>query len=146
MAAGLTLKADNLDALRARLNLLARQALKFTDLQPLLRLDAEVSLEEMTLECLATLGRLGPNGQGNPPVQFSTRQLTHQRPLQRLGSEKQHVKMWVTDGRATLEALWWRGGNQSLPVGQFDLAFVPQINEYNGRRMVQLKVLDWKPA
>jgi hypothetical protein len=28
----------------------------------------------------------------------------------------------------------------------FDLAFTPQINEFNGRRMIQLKVLDWKTA
>ena len=33
---------------------------------------------------------------------------------------------------------------QSLPVGQFDLAFAPQVNHYNGKRTVQLKVLDWR--
>ena len=47
--------------------------------------------------------------------------------------------MWVTDGAATLEAVWWNGGEASLPVGKFDLAFAPQINEFNGRRTVQLK-------
>jgi len=31
-------------------------------------------------------------------------------------------------------------------VGQFDLAFAPSINEFNGRTTVQLKVLDWRPA
>jgi len=30
--------------------------------------------------------------------------------------------------------------------GQFDLAFAPQVNEFNGRRPVQLKVLDWRPV
>jgi hypothetical protein len=54
--------------------------------------------------------------------------------------------MWVTDGVVTLEAVWWNGGDQSLPVGRFDLAFAPQINEFNGRRTVQLKVLDWRAA
>jgi hypothetical protein len=33
-----------------------------------------------------------------------------------------------------------------LPVGRFDLAFAPQTNEFNGRRVVQLKVLDWRPT
>jgi single-stranded-DNA-specific exonuclease len=144
MAAGLSLHPDKMDALRQRLNELARRALKPEDLQPPLRLDAEVGLDEMTLESLGALAGLKPTGQGNPPVQFCARQLTHQRPLQRIGAEKQHVKMWVTDGVATLEALWWNGGDKSLPVGKFDLAFVPQINEYNGRRTVQLKVLDWR--
>ena len=146
LAAGLTVKADRVDALRQRLNELARRVLKPADLQPLLRLDAEVGLEEMTLELLDRLAALNPLGQGNPPVQFCARRLTHQRPLQRLGAEKQHVKMWVTDGAATLEAVWWNAGAGSLPVGTFDLAFAPQINEFNGRRSVQLKVLDWQPV
>ena len=146
MAAGLTLKPDQLDALRQRLNGLARRTLKPQDLQPLLRLDAEAGLDEMSLEMIEELASLKPTGQGNPQVQFYARNLAHQRPLQRIGTEKQHVKMWVTDGAATLEALWWNGGMASLPVGKFDLAFAPQINEFNGRRTVQLKVLDWRPA
>jgi len=146
MAAGLSIRPDKLDALRQRLNELARRALKPEDLQPPLRLDAEVGLDEMTLPSLQELSRLKPTGQGNPSVQFRARQLTHARTLQRLGADKQHVKMWVTDGLVTLEALWWNGGAESLPVGKFDLAFAPQINQFNGKHSVQLKVLDWQPA
>ena len=144
MAAGLSLPPQNLDAFRTRLNELARRALKPEDLQPPLRLDAEVTLNELNLGSLNEFERLRPNGQGNPPVQLSTRSLTHQRPLQRIGAEKQHVKMWVTDGTATHEALWWGAGNGTLPVGRFDLAFAPQINRYEGQSRVQLKVLDWR--
>ncbi len=146
MAAGLSIQPDKIDALRKRLNELARRALKPEDLQPPLRLDAEVGLDEMTLEMLGKLSCLKPTGQGNPGLQFCARNLTHARPLQRLGADKQHVKMWMTDGAATLEALWWNGGTASLPVGKFDLAFVPQVNQFNGNRSVQLKVLDWQPA
>ena len=146
MAAGLTIEAKNLDAFRARINELARRALKPEDLQPSLRLDAEVALEELTVAALEELVRLKPMGQGNPPVQMSARGLTHQRPLQRIGADRQHVKLWITDGTATHEAVWWNAGDESLPVGKFDLAFAPQINEFNGRRAVQLKVLDWRPA
>ena len=146
MAAGLTLHPDNLDAFRARLNDLARRVLKPEDLQPPLRLDAEAGLDEITPQQLSELDRLKPTGQGNPPVQFFARNLRHQRPLQRMGAEKQHVKMWVTDGNTTHEVVWWNGGNESLPVGTFDLAFAPQINDYNGRRTIQLKLQDWRPA
>jgi single-stranded-DNA-specific exonuclease len=146
MAAGLSLKPGKLEALRQRLNELARRALRPEDLQAALRLDAEVGLDEMNLEMLGELAALKPMGQGNPPVQFCARRLAHQRPLQRIGAEKQHVKMWVTDESSTLEAVWWNGGAASLPVGRFDLAFTPQINEFNGRRSVQLKVLDWQPG
>jgi single-stranded-DNA-specific exonuclease len=144
MAAGLSIALEKMDALRERLNELARIKLKPEDLQPPLRLDAEVGLGEMNFAVLGELKKLKPNGQGNPVVQFYARHLTHARPLQRIGAKKQHVKLWVTDGVVTHEAVWWNGGEKLLPVGKFDLAFVPQINEFNGRRTVQLKVLDWR--
>jgi len=156
MAAGLSIAASNLDAFRQRLNEHARRTLKPEDLEAPLRLDAEVGLDEITLEQLSELNRLRPTGQGNPAVQFCSRNLSHQRPLQRIGADKQHVKMWVTDtplpqsgygaagGATILEAVWWNGGAESLPVGKFDLAFAPQVNQFNGNRSVQLKVLDWK--
>jgi single-stranded-DNA-specific exonuclease len=146
MAAGLSIAPDKIDSLRQRLNELARRALKPEDLQPPLRLDAEVGLDEMNFDSLGEFGKLKPTGQGNPAVQFCARNLTHQRPLQRIGAEKRHVKMWVTDGMTTHEAIWWNGGEKSLPVGRFDLAFAPQFNEFNGSRTMQLKVLDWHPA
>ena len=146
MAAGLSIAADNLDAFRVRLNDHARRTLKPDDLQAPLRLDGEVGLDEMTLDRLAELDRLRPTGQGNPSVQFFARNLSHQRPLQRMGADKKHVKMWITDGMTTHEAVWWGAGNGSLPVGKFDLAFAPQINLYNGKPAIQLKVLDWRTS
>ena len=157
MAAGLSLAPDKVDLLRARLNELVKRALKPEDLQPPLRLDAEVRLGEITLDSLAELEKLKPLGQGNPAVQFCARNLTHARPLQRMGAKKQHVKMWVQQlpadqsaignrQSAIFEAVWWNAGEGSLPVGQFDLAFAPAVNEFNGRTTVQLKVLDWRAA
>ena len=146
MAAGLSIAAANLDAFRERLNEHARRTLKPENLQAPLRLDAEVGLDEISLERLTEFDRLRPTGQGNPAVQFCARKLSHQRPLQRIGSDKQHVKMWVTDGAGAHEAVWWGAGKGSLPVGTFDLAFAPQVNQYNGKRAVQLKVLDWQHA
>ncbi len=145
-AAGLSIQPDNLDALRQRLNELARRMLRPEDLQAPLRLDAEVGLNEMTLERLGELERLRPCGQHNPSVQLFARNLSHQRPLQRIGSDKQHVKMWVTGGTGSFEAIWWGAGKGSLPVGRFDLAFTPQVNHFNDQYRVQLKVLDWRPA
>ncbi len=146
MAAGLTIHPDKFDLFRARLNDLARRTLKPEQLQPTLRLDAEVKMGELTVERLAELGKLQQTGMGNPAVQFFARNVTHQRPLQRIGAEKKHVKLWVTDGTTTREGVWWNAGDLSLPVGRFDLAFAPQINEFNGSTAVQLKVLDWRPV
>ncbi|HTL74306.1 MAG TPA: DHHA1 domain-containing protein, partial [bacterium] len=146
MAAGLTIAPDKMDLLRTRLNELAKRALRPEDLQPPLRLDAEIALAGLNLNSLAELEKLKPTGQGNPTLQFCARNLTHARPLQRMGAKKQHLKLWVTDGKVTHEAVWWNAGEGSLPVGRFDLAFAPAVNEFNGRTTVQLKVLDWRTA
>ena len=146
MAAGLSVAPEQIDRLRERLNAIARRQLRPEDLQPPLRLDAEIGLAELDWEAMAELEKLKPTGMGNPALQFCARNLTHKKPLQRIGASKQHVKMWVTDGAVTHEAVWWNAGAGSLPVGQFDLAFAPSLNAYNGRTTVQLKVLDWRMA
>ena len=144
MAAGLSIAPDKVDLLREHLNVIARRSLRPEDLQPPLRLDAEVRLADLTLASLAELERMKPMGQGNPSFQFCVRNLSHKKPLQRIGANKQHIKMWVTDGTTTHEAVWWNTGANALPDGNFELAFAPAINEFNGRTTVQLKVLDWR--
>jgi single-stranded-DNA-specific exonuclease len=146
MAAGLSVLPGKIDQLRERLNTIARRHLRAEDLQPPLRLDAEIGLSAMDLDSLTELEKLKPTGMGNPALQFCARNLAHKKPLQRIGASKQHVKMWVTDGKVIHEAVWWNAGGGSLPVGRFDLAFAPSINQFNGRTTVQLKVLDWRAA
>ncbi len=145
MAAGLSIAPANLDALRRRLNEIARSALTPEQLQPPLRLDATVALSELTEEQVLELDRLRPNGQGNPPVQLLVTGLAHDRPPMRVGKERQHAKFWVTDGRVMREAIWYAAGDRPVPSGAFELAAVPQVHDFNGRRSVQLKVLDWRP-
>ena len=128
MAAGLTMAPDKIDLFRQRMNDLARRSLQPEDFQPPLRLDAEVALAEISLDSLAELDHLKPTGQGNPAVQFCARNLSHKKPLLRMGAKKKHVKLWVTDGTVTHEAVWWNAGEGSLPVGKFDLAFAPSLN------------------
>lgn len=146
MAAGVTIHPDKLDAFRERLNAIARRTLRPDQLQPSLRLDAELTCAELTVQRMEELARLEQTGMGNPRVQFCVRNVGHERALQRMGKEKQHAKMWITDGTRTCEAVLWNAREGSLPVGKFDLAFVPELNSYNGNTRVQLKVLDWREA
>ena len=146
MAAGVTLLPDNLGLLRQRLNELARRLLTPEQLQPSLRLDAEVLLSELTLERVRELALLQQTGIGNPPIQLFTRRVTHARPLQRMGLEGKHARLWIAQGRVVIPAVLWSPGERPLPTGSFDVAFVPQINEFNGNTSVQLRVLDWRPA
>ncbi len=146
MAAGVTIHPDQVNAFRLRINELAKQRLTREQLLPVLKLDAETTLSDLTMDRMAELDRLKPTGQGNVPIQLMTRKVRQSRPAKRMGKEQQHVKLWLTDGRATLETVWWNAGKAELPPGSFDIAFAPQINEFNGKQTVQLKLLDWRPA
>jgi single-stranded-DNA-specific exonuclease len=146
MAAGVSVKPENVDALRTRLNAIARRTLTPEQLQRPVRIDAEIRLEELTLESMDDLARLEPVGQGNPPAQFVVRNVSLPGRVQQIGKDGQHAKFRIQDGAATAEVIWWGGGDAALPTGRIDLAFAPQLNEYNDRRTVQLKLLDWRPA
>jgi single-stranded-DNA-specific exonuclease len=146
MAAGVTAQPAQVDLFRARLNELARLSLKPEQLEPSLKLDAEVAGSDLTLDLVEQLAALAPAGPGNPPVQWIIRGLTHRQLPQRMGRENQHVKLRLTGGQSALEAVWWNAGESPMPGDRFDLAFTPTLNEYQGRRSVQLRVLDWRPC
>lgn len=146
MAAGLTVRPENVPALRQRLNHIAHQILAPDRLVPPLRLDAVVPLRDLTLELVHELRQLEPSGHSNPPVQIALPGLTLRRPPQRIGREQQHLKFQVTDGHTTCDAVWWGAADKPWPEGAFDLAGVPQVNTYADRTSLQLKVLDWRPA
>ena len=111
---------------------------------PRCRVDARVQPKELDEAAVAALQALAPFGMGNPVVQLGFRGLVHARPPQRL--KDQHWKLWVTDGGRAVETVWWGAGSRPLPEGSFDLAAVPEIGEYGGRRFVQLRLVDWRPA
>jgi single-stranded-DNA-specific exonuclease len=146
MAAGVTAHPRQIEALRRKLNSLAQATLHPAQLEPALKLDGEVTGAALTLPGVEALSALAPTGQENPPVQWLLRGLKLARPERRMGSEQQHAKLFVTDGAAEFEAVWWNCGETPPPGLAFDLAFTPSINEYRGSRTVQLRLLDWRPA
>lgn len=146
MAAGLSIAPENLPAFQERINAFAKQNLTQECLTPVVNLDAVVDLGSMRLEQMEELMKLTPFGAGNVPLQFAVKDVVLQSLPHRMGKDGQHAKFWVTDGEVSNEVLWWNCGKQELPVGHFDLAFAPQINDYNGRRSIQLKLLHWRPA
>jgi single-stranded-DNA-specific exonuclease len=144
MAAGMSARPAQLPFLRERLNAHARATLHPDQLRPTLKLDLEASLSDLTVEQVQELARLNPTGQGNPIARLVLRGLSHRYPPQRMGRENQHVKLRVTDGRHTLEAVWWNCGRAELPNDRFDIACCPELNCFNGTLSVQLKLLDWQ--
>jgi len=146
MAAGVSLQPEHLEAFRVRLNELAAEQLSGKELIPTLRLDANVPLSELTFAAVQSLDQLQPTGQGNHSVQFAVPQLELDAPVRRMGKEQQHAKLSVTDGNASAEAVCWNTTEKDLPEGRFDLAVEPSINTWRGKRSLQLKILDWRPA
>jgi single-stranded-DNA-specific exonuclease len=142
MAAGLSIAPEKVNPFRERLNAIARRTLRPEQLQPVLKLDAEIALRELTVERLEELGRLAPTGMGNPALQFCASGLRLHRPPLRMGKEQQHLKLHVTDGNDVREAVWWNVPKNFTPPVSFALAFTAEVNEFRGSRTVQLKVAD----
>ena len=146
MAAGVSVKPGQLDAFRERINEIAKKTISSEMFQAPLKLDAETNLSEMTLVRLKEMQQIEPTGQGNPEIQLLIPKLTMSGSINRMGKEKQHVKFWVNDERDSCEVIAWNLKPEDEPKGVFDLAVVPQVNNFNGHLSVQLKLIDWRPT
>ena len=146
MAAGVSVKPGKLDAFRERINEIAKKSIRPEMFQAPLKLDAETNLSEMTLVRIKEMQQIEPTGQGNPEIQLLIPNLTMSSPVYRMGKEKQHVKFWANDERESCEVIAWNLKPQDEPKGKFDLAVAPQVNNFNGRLSVQLKLIDWRPT
>jgi single-stranded-DNA-specific exonuclease len=146
MAAGLSLRPENVEPLRSRLRALAQRWLQPEQLTPILRLDGELPLHLVNFELLEELARLEPTGQGNPAPCFLFRRVRLTRPARRMGREGRHVRFEVGQGDRAVGVVWWGADGAALPQGAIDLVARPQWNEFNGERSVELRLLDWRPS
>ncbi len=145
-AAGFTVENRHLDALRACLLRQAEEKLATADLRPLLRADMEIPLRSLTPELLSHLRYLEPTGYGNPGPVFVTRgvKVRHARTV---GSEGRHLKLKLTDGQVTFDAIAFRQGHWFGQLPDFlDVLYVFEANEWNGRVSLQLNIRDLRPA
>jgi single-stranded-DNA-specific exonuclease len=145
-AAGLTIKTENIDEFADRFNQYACEHLSDEDLIPRLKLDLEVQSSFLTLQTIEELQQLEPFGEDNSPPRLALCNLRLQKPPTIIGKEKNHLKLFVTDGEQTLEAVGWGLADHFIALKnkniRLDLAFEPEINEWNNSRRVQLKISD----
>jgi len=145
-AAGFSVRNENLEALKERLKSLAMEQLRGRDLRQTLTADTEVPLSELKPELLKHLEYLQPTGYGNPEAVFVSRdvRVTNSRTV---GAESKHLKLMVTDGRLTFDAIGFRLGHlqPDLPL-RVDVLYTFESNEFNGRTSLQLNLKDVKPA
>lgn len=146
-AAGFTAETGNVAELAERLQGLAEAQLGGQDLRPAVRVDADdVPFSALTGELARDLRQFEPCGYGNPAPVLASRgaKVVNQRAL---GQDGQHLKLTLAQGRVTFDAIAfnqaaWR---DSLPA-HLDVAYVLEINEWNGERRLQLNVRDLQPA
>jgi len=144
-AAGFRVPHQNLKALEDRLRIMAVERIRDEDLRPVLRADAEASLLDMTWELLEALAALEPCGRGNEPPVFVSRGV-QVREGRAVGRDGDHLKLTLSDGRGTWDGIAFRQGAWAAhlpPV--IDIAYHLELNEWRGRRRLQLNVQDLRP-
>jgi single-stranded-DNA-specific exonuclease len=148
MAAGFTIANAHLPELESRLQLIAARDLPDDLLTPRLYYDAELPLSSLNVELVEQLAALEPYGHGNPEPVWVTRGLKVVDAFV-MGKERQHLKLRLFDGRSTIDALWWRNAEQAAAFSncpRVDLAYTVGLNDYMGRRRVQLIVKELVPS
>lgn len=144
MAAGFTVRNENLPALEERLREIAARQLSPTELAPTLAVDAEVALSEMNWALQKSLEQLAPFGYGNrEPIFVSRNVLVREARL--VGTE--HLKLLLSDGQVVWDAIAFRQGSWlgSLPQ-RIDVAYQLDARTWNGETRLQLNVKDLKPT
>jgi single-stranded-DNA-specific exonuclease len=145
-AAGFTVRNELLPILIDRMRNLAEEQLDELDLRPKIFAETEIPLSELKPDLLKYLNWLQPTGMGNPAPIFmsSGLKVTRQKAI---GSDGSHLKLSVTDGTITYDAIAFRQGYWIAHLPQrVDLMFTFELNEFNGQVSLQLNVKDIRPS
>ncbi len=140
MAAGLSLDAAILPRFAAAFEAHAQASLSADALVPELRHDGLQLLDELDLESVRHLESLAPFGMGNAEPQMVVEGLRAMR-VQTVG--ERHLRFTACQGGFSLPAIAFGMVDRRAEFdGEVDLLVTPQINRYNGRETVQLRVRD----
>ena len=145
-AAGFTVETERLPALLDMLQGIAhRELYELGELRPTVTIDAETALENVDWALLEQFERLEPTGQGNRQPRMLSRR-ARVRDTRKVGGDA-HLKLVldsgpespVLDAIAFSQADWY----DRLPEGAYiDAIYELQSNEWQGRRQLQLNVVD----
>ena len=104
--------------------------------------DAEVRLAEVDERLAGELAGLGPFGQENPSPMLVTRN-SRVTAVRRVG-DGSHLKLTIEDDRSTSRtAIGFGLGDRPIEVGaRVDLAFLPTVSTWQGRRSAELELAD----
>lgn len=145
-AAGLSLPIDNIPIFRAALSKVIDAIRDTSTIREGLVVDAELPLDQVTLDLAKEIERLAPFGEGNPQVTLATRGVTieHERTFGRKGEHRQVI---VADESGRTQTMtWWRGAEADLPAGRFDVAYAIKSTDYRGEQALSIEWIDFQIA
>lgn len=146
LAAGVTLPTQNISAFRARVNEFYRSKNLFNQQEKLLPVeDTTARLSQVNEEFIRQLESLEPFGNGNPePILRSGRLLVLN--TRRMGADAQHVKLELRELDTNDQGMQFLAFNAPThffvePGQVVEVWFQPLINEWQGRRSVEGRIL-----
>ncbi len=146
-AAGLTMEASRIAALRKAVNDHADKVLGPDDLRPRIRIDSGVGFRGLNGSLASHLAALAPFGAGNPrPVFHATRVEIVDGPRR---VKDRHLTLAVRQEGRTFRAIAWRSAEREPLFTEhrtaLDMVFGLEQNHYNGETFFELSILDARP-
>ena len=112
---------------------------------PVIKVDAEVSLVDVTLNAVRLMDRMGPFGAGNPRPVLAAKSLKVVGTPRRIGRQGEHLAFTVTEAGRACRAVAWRHGPLAETVGRAGacgLAFTARVSDFGNKHEVELHVKD----
>ena len=143
MAAGLAFSEEkaSFEQVKSALCKTVKEMSQGKDLKPFINIDLLLEPDDVTVDLVEQISQLEPFGQSNPSPIFALKNLKIKE-KRLMGDNKNHLRLKCIGGSSELTCIRWKDGDISLVQGDpLDIAFHPQINEFNGNTSVQL-ILD----
>lgn len=147
MAAGLSLREENIPAFREAFAAYAGSHLSEEDYEPKVSVEFEVMPEDLTLDFVEELSLLEPYGMGNPKPYLGCRNVRG-REAAAIGREHTHLRFKLGTEENPVTGLWWNHAELAPAINReaLDIVYAPAINEWNGSRSLQCMVESLSPA
>ncbi len=151
MACGFSIDGeDNLKLFLDKLEKIAKEKIDSTILTPKIKIEAELKAKDINLKTVAEIDKLRPFGQNNLQPKFVSYNFTIG-DIMTMGVNNQHIKIRLTlnddSGSNTVRGIAFGGSdkyNKYKYGDKVNVVYYLEINDFNGRREVQLKIIDIK--
>ena len=140
---------SNLEKFLAKAKKIAAEKLADVELTPTLDVDWKINFSDVNEDLYEALQKLRPFGVGNPQPKFLTANLSVVNALN-MGADGRHLKLKLqAENKVLLDAVAFSASEEwkKIKVGdKIDLVYYVDRNEWNGRREMQLKIVDMHNA